>query len=324
MTTITVIAVVLCAGAAITFVGKYLIERAHVPRGRFIEINGFRQHVIEMGDGGGSKHALPVVLLHGAGANLEDMNLALGERLAVRHRLILIDRPGFGFSTRRTGAGSSPADQASVLRDVLDKLGVERAIIVGHSWGGTMALTFALDFPQRVAGLVLIAAPTHPGLWRMTKLNALLATPFGWLFAHTLALPFGAIFIWPGARTAFLPQVIPPGYVKRTATMLVLRPATLLCNWADIGCLDAFLTQQAARYDRLAAPTIALVGDRDPLVPVEQHAAKLAATASAVKVEVVPGFGHMLHHSAADRVAAAVEELSSSLQPRIGTAEMAK
>ena len=148
----------------------------------------------------------------------------------------------------------------------------------------------------------------------MTKLNALLASPIGWLFAHTLALPFGAILIWPGSRTAFLPQIIPHGYVKRTAAMLVLRPQTLLANWADIGCLDSFLTQQAARYDRLVAPTIALAGDRDPLVPLEQHAAKLAATAPAVKVEVVPGFGHMLHHAAADRVAAAVEELSSAAQ----------
>ena len=323
MTAITVIAVVLGAGAIITLIGRYLIERAYLPHGRFIESNGFRQHVIEMGDSG-SKDFLPVVLLHGAGANLQDMNLALGERLAAHHRLVLIDRPGFGFSARKARECSSPADQAVVLRDVLDKLGIDRAILVGHSWGGTMALTFALDFPQRVAGLVLIAAPTHPGLWRMTKLNALLATPIGWLFAHTLALPFGAIFIWPGSRTAFLPQIIPPGYVKRTAAMLVLRPATLLCNWADIGCLDAFLTQQANRYESLGAPTIVLAGDRDPLVPLDQHAAKLAAAAPAVKVEVVPGFGHMLHHAAADRVAAAVEELSKTAQPRTAPSEMAK
>ena len=53
------------------------------------------------------------------------MNLALGERLAASHRIILIDRPGFGFSARKAGDGSSPADQASVLRDVLDKLGID-------------------------------------------------------------------------------------------------------------------------------------------------------------------------------------------------------
>ena len=321
MTTITIVVVVLCAGAVITFIGTRLIERAHVPPGRFIEVDGFRQHLIELGDG--AHEAPPVVLLHGAGANLQDMNLALGERLAARHRVILIDRPGFGFSARRRGDGSSPAYQASVLRDLLDKLGVARAIIVGHSWGGTLALTFALDFPERAAGLVLVAAPTHPGLWRMTKINAMLATPIGWLFAHTLALPFGAILIRPGSRTAFLPQSLPHRYVKRTAAMLVLRPPTLLANWADIGCLDDFLAQQASRYDNLATPTIALCGDRDPLVSPEQHSMKLAAATPMVKVEVVPGFGHMLHHAAADRVAAAVEELSRSVEQRAATSALA-
>jgi len=309
MTTLIVIAVVLGAGAAITFVGARLIERAHRPPGRFIDVGGQRQHVIEIGGEGATADAPPVVLLHGAGSNLKDMQLALGKRLGARHRLILVDRPGFGFSARKPRHGSSPEYQAAVLRDVLDRLGVDRAIVVGHSWGGSMALTFALDFPERVAGLVLIAAPTHPGLWGMAKLNALLATPFGWLFAHTLALPFGSILIWPGSRTAFLPQRIPERYVKLTAAMLVLRPATLLANWADVGVLDAFLAQQAGRYGALTAPTVALAGDRDPLVPVEGHAMKLAAMTPAVRVEILPGFGHMLHHAAADRVAAAVEDV---------------
>lgn len=310
MTTLAVVAVVLCAGAVITFIGSRLIERAHLPCGRFIEIEGFRQHVIELDNGAVVSGTPPVVLLHGAGANLQDMNLALGERLAAKHRVILIDRPGFGFSGRNAKEGSSPAYQAVVLGELLDRLGVDRAIIVGHSWGGTLALTFALDYPQRVAGLVLIAPPTHPGLWRLTKLNAFLATPIGWLFAHTLALPFGAVFIGPGCRSAFLPQSMPDRYVKRSAMALVLRPTSLLANWADVGCLDKFLAQQAARYSKLTVPTVALTGDQDPLVPAEHHAMKLAAAVPVAKVEVLPGFGHMLHHAAADRVAAAVEEVA--------------
>ena len=325
MTTLAVVAVVLCAGALITLIGTRLIERAHLPRGRFIEVDGFRQHVIELRRGSGAQNASPpVVLLHGAGANLQDMNLALGDRLAARHRVILVDRPGFGFSARKAGDGSSPAYQATVLRDVLDRLGIQRAIIVGHSWGGTLALAFALDYPQRAAGLVLIAPPTHPGLRRLTKVNAVLATPLGWLFAYTLALPFGAILIGPGSRTAFLPQPLPHGYVKRTAARLVLRPASLLANWADVGDLDAFLAAQADRYGALATPTIALTGDRDPLVPPEQHALKLAAAVPVARVEVLPGFGHMLHHAAADRVAAAVEEVVASLGRRMASGEMAK
>jgi pimeloyl-ACP methyl ester carboxylesterase len=312
MTTLIIVVAVLCAGCVATLIGRRLIDRAHRPRGSFIEVDGFRQHVVDLGNGSVPQGALPVVLLHGAGSNLEDMYLALGERLAARHRVILLDRPGAGFSEREVGTGGSPAYQAAVLRGVLDRLGIERAILVGHSWGGSLALTFALDYPQRVAGLVVVAAPTHPGLWGgMGRINTLLAGPVGWFFAYTLAFPFGALLIRPGSRAAFRPQSFPRRYVKRSAAMLVLRPVTLMANWADVGALDNFLAEQAERYGNLTVPTIVLAGDRDPLVQLAHHGARLAAAASCVKVEVLPGYGHMLHHGAADRVAAAVEEIAA-------------
>ena len=308
VTTLIIVVAVLCVSAVVTVIGTRAIAWRHPPRGRFVDAGGNPQHIVEIGDAGNGP---PVVLLHGAGANLEEMNLALGARLAARHRVILVDRPGFGYSDRKRGDGSSPSDQAAVLRDIFDRLGIERAILVGHSWGGTLALTFALDFPQRVAGLVLIAPATHPGVWSMSAVNSALATPFGSFFARTLALPFGALLMWPGSRTAFLPQVIPPRYVKDSAAMLVLRPPTLMNNWADVGCLEAALAQQAGRYGALNVPTIVIAGDKDLLVPPEKHALKLAAAAPCVTVNVLPGFGHMLHHAAADRIAAAVAELAA-------------
>jgi pimeloyl-ACP methyl ester carboxylesterase len=314
MTALIIIAAILLAGAAVTLASTWLIELRHPPHGRFIDVHGLRRHVVELGNNSDASDNLPIVLLHGAGANLKDMEIAVGERLAARHRVILIDRPGFGFSARKKSGENSPTEQAVILDELFSRLGVDRAVIVGHSWGGTLALTFALDFPARVAGLVLIAAPTHPGLWGMAKLNAVLATPIGWLFARTLALPFGAIFIWPGSRTAFLPQVIPPGYINRTAAMLVLRPKTLLANWSDVGVLNGFLEKQFGRYGALRGPVVAFNGDRDPLVPPEKHAMRLAAATPVVKVEVLEGFGHMLHHAAADRVAAAVEEMIQNLR----------
>jgi pimeloyl-ACP methyl ester carboxylesterase len=312
MTTVLIVAAVLAAGAVITFIGTRLIERAHQPRGRFIDVGGFRQHVIELESGPDVQGpSLPVVLLHGAGANLEDMDMALGERLAARHRVILLDRPGFGFSARNAREGSSPAYQAAVLRELLDRLGIDRAIFLGHSLGGTLALTFALDYPQRVAGLVLVAPAAYPHSRLLSWNNAILASPVGWLFAYTLALPFGMLLIELGIRLAFLPQTTPSQYSKRSAAWLILRPAALFANWADVGRLDPFLRRQIGRYVALAAPTILLNGDRDPVVRPEQHAMKLAAAAPVVKVEILPGFGHMLHHAAADRVAAAVEKVAA-------------
>jgi pimeloyl-ACP methyl ester carboxylesterase len=312
MTTLAIIVAIFCAGAAITFVGTKLIERAHKPRGRFIDVGGFPQHVIEMGPQDG-RDALPVVVLHGASANLEDMRMALNERFGGRRRVIFVDRPGLGFSTRPAKQGASPAYQAAVLRDILEQLGIERAILVGHSWGGALALTFALDFPERTAGLVLIAPVTHPGVWRRTRYSAILAGPFGWFYSRTLAFPLGAMLMWPGSRAMFLPQTMPERYVRRSAAMLVLRPPSLMANWADVGCLEIFLERQVERYATLTVPTIVLAGDSDSLVPAPRQCERLAASAPNVKIVMLPGFGHMLHHAAADRVVAAIDELAAGV-----------
>ena len=275
---LTAAAEILAAGAVITFIGTRLIERAHPPRGRFVDVGGLRQHVVELGADAG----LPIVLVHGAGCNLEDMRLALGERLAARHRVILVDRAGLGWSERQGRRGSSPAYQAAILRDVLDRLGIERAVVVGHSWGGALATTFALDHPERVAGLVLLAPPLYPFPRSMTWLYALFATPiFGWLYARTLALPLGAPFIGIGLGSAFLPQLPPRRYVKRTAALLLLRPATFLANARDVADLRAFHAKEAGRYATLAVPTVIMTGDRDMVVAPRRHALAFAATAPA-------------------------------------------
>jgi len=311
ITTLAIIAAVVFAGAIVTFVGTRLIEHAHRPRGHFIEVGGFPQHVLEMS--GNDAHGVsPVVVLHGASANLEDMRLALAERFGGRRQLVFVDRPGMGFSARGGKEGASPAYQAAVLRDVLDRLGVAPAILVAHSWAGALALSFALDFPERTAGLVLVAPATHPGVWRRKRYSAVLAGPLGWLYARTLAFPLGAILMWPGSRAAFLPQQIPERYVRRSAAMLVLRPPSLMANWADVGFLDSFLERQIERYRGLTVPTIILAGDRDLMLPPASHAEKLAAAAPNVTLMVLPGFGHMLHHAAPDRVVAAVEAIAAS------------
>jgi len=311
MFTLAVIILVLGAGALATLIGTRLIERAHPPRGRLVEVGGSRQHIVELGSDAGASGP-PIVLLHGAGCNLEDMRLALGERLAARHRVILVDRPGLGWSERTGPDAHSPASQAAVLRDLLIKLGVDRAILVGHSWGGTLAAIFALNHPRHAAGLVLIAPPTYSVRRGMMRLYKVLATPIaGWVFARTLALPLGAAAIGPGLRSAFLPQDLPDGYVKRVAAILLLRPKTFLANAHDIAGLKKFLAQQEARYATLAAPTVIITGDLDSVVPVERNAATFAAAVPGAKLRVLPGFGHMPHHGAAEQIIAAVEELAS-------------
>ena len=240
------------------------------------------------------------------------MRLALGERLRGR-RLIFVDRPGHGWSERRGVDGSSPAYQASVIRGVLDRLGVSRAILVGHSWGGALALRLALDYPQRVSGLVVLAPPLYPFPRRLTWFYDIMAVPFiGPLIAHTLLLPVGALFIGLGFCGAFFPQLPPRRYLKRAGTLLSLRPRTFLANSRDIAHLQKNLPSQVARYATLAAPAVVMTGDRDLIVAPQRHALAFAKAVPAAKLVVLPGIGHMLHHAAAERVVAEIERLGNS------------
>jgi pimeloyl-ACP methyl ester carboxylesterase len=308
--TLTLIAVVLAVGALVTLIGAWLIGRAHPPGGRFIKVRRLRQHVVGLGED--RPGAPPIVLIHGAGCNLEDMRLALGERLAARHRVILIDRPGMGWSKRKGRAGSSPRDQAAILREILERLGVERAIIVGHSWGGALAASFALDHPDRTAALALLAPPLYPFARATTWLYGLFATPvLGWIYARTLALPLGLPFIGLGLASAFLPQLPPSNYLKRSAGLLLLRPSTFLANARDVADLASNLEPQVARYRELVMPVVIMSGNMDFVVAPQRHAVAFAAAAPRARLVMLPGIGHMLHHAAADRVVAEIEGLAT-------------
>jgi pimeloyl-ACP methyl ester carboxylesterase len=320
MHTLIVFAVVLALGALVTAIGSWLIVRAHPPRGRFIKVRHMRQHVVELGTA--AADAPPVVLIHGAGVNLEDMRLDLGERLAARHRVILIDRPGLGWSKRKTRDGSAPQYQAAILREVLDQLGIARAIIIGHSWGGAVATSFALDYPDRTAALILLASPFYPHTHPMLSLYALLATPIiGWIYARTLALPLSLPFVGLALGSAFLPQLPPRDYRKRSAALLLLRPSTFLANARDMANLKRNLEPQPARYPGLSMPTLVMCGAADFVVGPQLHAVPFAAAVPRARLVILPGIGHMLHHAATGRVLAEIDELATmtSTAPAIGS-----
>jgi pimeloyl-ACP methyl ester carboxylesterase len=315
METLLVIAVVLALAALATAIGSWLIGRAHPPRGRFVKVRHLRQHVVEIGEA--QANAPPIVLIHGAGCNLEDMRLDLGERLAARHRIILVDRPGLGWSKRRGRDGSSPQYQAAILREVLDALGIDRAIIVGHSWGGAVAASFALDYPERAVALVLLASPVYPHPHPTTTLYALFATPvLGWIYARTLSLPIGLLFLGPALWSAFLPQFPPRDYLKRSAARLLLRPSTFLANSRDMADLKRNLEPQPRRYRSLSTPTLVMSGSSDFVVAPQLHAVPFAAAVPDARLVMLPGVGHMLHHTAAERVLAEIERLAAMMAPK--------
>src|SRR5205809_3431516 len=194
----------------VTQAGVFALQRAYPARGRMIEVAGATLNVVDIGprDAAGP----PVVMIHGASSNLEVMRQPLGEMLARNHRVILIDRPGHGWSTRARREDSTPAIQGRMIDEALEQLGVGPAILVVHSWSGALGARMALDYPERVAGLVMLAPVAYPrrgGIGWYTKLITIPVT--GPLLAYTITIPLRYFLTKPGGRGVCLPQLLADG-----------------------------------------------------------------------------------------------------------------
>ncbi len=302
--------------ALATFVIARVIEARYPPVGRFVEVTGGRLHLIEAGPQAGGK--LPtILLLHGASGSSADPMLALGRRLAARFPVVAPDRPGHGWSDRIAGAdAASPARQGAIIREALDRMGIERVVVVGHSWSGALATNLALDHADRVAGLVLLSPVSHPwpggGIsWYYGPATSAL----GWLFTRTATTPVGLLALGPALRAVFTPQQPPPDYRDEARIPLALRPKVFQANAEDVAGLYAFVTGQSRRYGTIKAPTVIVSGDADDIVWTNLHSRSLEREIPGAKLIILPGVGHMPHHAATDLVVAEIEMMASTLAP---------
>ena len=305
--------------ALVTQAGVVAVQRAFPPQGRMIEVEGAMLHVVDIGprDAG-----LPIVMLHGASSNLEVMRHPLGDLLAKQHRVILIDRPGHGWSTRARLEDSTPAIQARMIDEALAKLGVDRAVFVVHSWSGALGARLALDHSSRVAGLVMLAPVTHPWRGGVGRYNEIIATPvIGPLLAYTITLPLGYFVADSGARNVFLPQTMPDGFVKESATPLLLRPREFIANAYDLVTLKQAVAAQVARYGEIHVPVTIIAGEPDKTVKTDIHARPFAATVSNAKLIVLPDLGHMVQNAVPDLVKTEIETMIGKIVPAQAAAD---
>ena len=298
--------------ALVTQAGVLVLQRAYPAQGRMIDVAGGRLHVVELGPRDAAGPA--IVMIHGASSNGGSMRLPLGDRLARTHRVILIDRPGHGWSTRDNLQSSTPAMQAGMLDEALGQLGVSHAIVVVHSLAGALGALMALDYPQRTAGLVMLAPVAYPWPGGVGLYNEIVTTPvIGPLLAYTITLPLGLLLVDPGARGVFLPQIMPENYVKETATPLLLRPREFLANAWDLVTLKAAVAEQAPRYGDIAVPTVVLAGDADKTVSTSIHSRPFAAAVPNAKLIVIPNLGHMVQNAVPDLVIGEIDAMSAGL-----------
>jgi pimeloyl-ACP methyl ester carboxylesterase len=289
-----------------------VLERLYPAQGRQIDVAGAALNVVELGrrDAAGP----PIVLLHGASSNLETMRKPLGEMLARHHRVILMDRPGHGWSPRERETDSTPAVQARMIEEALAKLNPGPVIVVVHSLAGALGARMALDFPERVAGLVMLAPVTHPWFGGVGWYNRVVTTPvIGPLLAHTITLPLGLMLAEQGARNVFLPQAMPENFVKDSATPLLLRPREFLANARDLVTLKKAVAGQAPRYAAISTQVTVIAGEVDKTVSTSIHSRPFAATVPNARIIVLPGVGHMIQNAAPDLVVSEIEAMAARI-----------
>jgi len=271
---------------------------AFPPSGQFIIVDGRRMHYEISGTGP------DLVLIHGASGSLRDLTFSLRDRLTDRYRVIVVDRPGLGHSDPLDD--TSLAAQARVIKAGVAQLGVTDPIVLGQSYGGAVALAWALDGGPRA--LVLVGSPSMPWPGTLDLWYRVTSTRLG----RALAVPVASAFVpesYVRAATGavFAPDPVPPGYEAHLGTALTLRRATLATNTAQVNALRAELVTMEPRYPTLTLPVELIHGTADTIVPLRIHSAPLALLLPYATLTVIDGAGHMPHHAHADRVIAAID-----------------
>lgn len=281
-------------------------EAAYPPTGQFIGVQGVKVHAHVQGKGP------DLVLIHGASGNTRDFTFALVDRLAQDYRVIAFDRPGLGWSDPLGEAGVSPFLQARLLQQAAAKLGVTRPIVLGHSYGGAVAMAWGLTDTPDTAALVIVSGATMPWPGGLGPFYAVTGSRIG---AATV-IPAITAFAAPSQAEGvidgiFAPNPTPEGYADYVGAPLTMRRASLRANAAQVSGLKPYVTRMAEEYPKLDIPVELLHGTADTIVPAKVHAIPLARLLPDATLTLLPDVAHMPHHTHPDDVIAAIHRAAT-------------
>ena len=246
-----------------------------------------------------------VLLLHGQPGSRADWS-EVARILAADHQVIVPDRPGYGQSTLRARGFAGNAD---AMLDLLDRLGVQTATVLGYSWAGGVAIAMAERHPERVRGLVL-AASVGDGA-AVSLLDRIAALPVAGVLLTVVGFKLlGNLLLVPRVRRALAQGVVPESEQ---------RLAAIGRAWRKSRAWRSFLTEQrallvetpvlAAGLGSIHMPTVVVVGEHDRNV-TPLAAAALAEAIPGARLVTLPGVGHLLPQQAPVDLARIVAEVA--------------
>tara|TARA_R110002020_G_scaffold316361_8_gene531523 strand:- start:3981 stop:5012 length:1032 start_codon:yes stop_codon:yes gene_type:complete len=308
--TIPAVALLLAGLAAWTQMKARSIEALYPPVGEMIDVGGYTLHAVHV-PRPGTADLPPLVFIHGASGNLLDQMIPFRPWFEGRAEMLFIDRPGHGWSERGGSENNTPDGQAEAVARAMQARGISKAVIIGHSFGGAIAASFALAHPEMTAGLVFLAPATHPWPGGIAWYYGLTGMPvIGPLFANTLALPAGLTRLESGSACVFAPNPKPDDYIARTAPALVLRPKAFRNNAIDVSGLKPYLARVSPHYSRITAPTVIITGDSDSVVLAHIHSEGLARDIAGAELLWIRNLGHKPDHVTTDLAVRAIEKVA--------------
>jgi pimeloyl-ACP methyl ester carboxylesterase len=271
---------------------------------KFVTVEGTRLHFVIKGAG------RPVVLIHGNPGSGQDWARLYGP-LAAHHKVIAFDRPGHGDSQRPKDGDATVEVQARLLHDALKQLHIERPIIVGHSWGGALALVYAITYPKEVAGVVLVAPAVYQSQDAASLLTNLPAVPVIGDAANSVLTPlFGASLVRSELKKAFSPDPVPESYLR---SVLPEWTGQKKVKWysVDDASLNDCLKTFSPRYPEITVPVSILAGDSDLCVSEKDNAERLHQALPKSHLVVLPKTGHEIPFTRSQAVVDEIERVQS-------------
>ncbi|WP_333714612.1 alpha/beta fold hydrolase [Yoonia sp.] len=298
-------------------------EAAYPPIGDFVQVTGGRVHYVQEGDGP------DVILLHGAGGNLRDFTFSLMGQLTDRYRVTAFDRPGLGYTDRAPGVatgpfateGESPAQQVAMLREAAAALDIENPIVVGHSFGGIIAMAWATssldqDLPTNARAVVSYAGVLMPWPGDLGAYYTVNGSALG----GAVVVPLISAFAPPSrvdeaVANTFAPQDPVPGYIDYIGGALALRPTTFRANARQVNTLRPHVVEMVRHYPRLTLPIEIIHGTDDLTVPIIVHPEELIKIVPTANLVRLQGVGHQPHQVDEAAAIAAIDRAAARSMP---------
>lgn len=288
-----------------------LEAEAAIPQaGQIHDVPGGAVHYVDLGP----KDAPVLVLIHGLAGQLQHYTYALTERLETDFRLIVVDRPGCGYSTRAGAETAVLSEQARMLWTFLTEIGITQPVLVGHSLGGALSLQMALDRPEATGGIVLLAPATVPVSEVPEVFKGLVVSSPGlrWFLSNVITAPLGKFTVDTVLAGVFAPDKRPDDFPLKGGALLGLRPKGFVTASEDFNMMPAALAALKARYgDTLPVAGGVLYGSEDALLPEAEHGAPMGELG--LRYETLPGRGHMLPMIAPDETADFIRSVIAEL-----------